>query len=268
MLKYKSSFLLWLVQRFSWLWSTQSRFERLSLALKQIFLIFLLCICAEAQAYYFTLARHEWNTWPEYCQARYVNTSVGSNSPYANSVPSDVQKKWAVILRGGFDHIHHYCAGLIYVARARGLSDAKSRKRHFETAISEIDYTFRKILPDFPLYSEMAAYLAQAYFEIDETEKALDILKNATNLKPKQPAAYIAYAEILMKSGKNQEALQILLAGQKKATESAEMHYFLGHVYLRLNQFEEARNHAKRAYALGYPLPGLKRMLQAKNMWK
>lgn len=236
----------------------------------RFFILMSLCFYhGTLQAYSFTLKAHEWITWPEYCKSRYVETNIGLGSEYVNQVPLELRAKWRNALGGGFHHIHHYCAGLVWIARARGTLDARQREIALGQAISEISYTFARVHSDFPLYSDMAAYLAQAYFEMGNNEKATNILKEAVSKAPEKLPAYIMSAEIFMKSGRNQEALDMLLQGQRKAnTESAELHYFLGHVYLRLNNFEKAKKHGKRAYELGYPLPGLKRMLQSKNLWK
>jgi tetratricopeptide (TPR) repeat protein len=42
---------------------------------------------------------------------------------------------------------------------------------------------------------------------------------------------------------------------------SADAHYNLGLIYLEMSQFDKAREHARIAYAAGYPLPGLRKKL-------
>lgn len=43
--------------------------------------------------------------------------------------------------------------------------------------------------------------------------------------------------------------------------DASDAHYNLGLVYLEMNQYDKAREHAKAAYAAGYPLTGLKNRL-------
>lgn len=46
------------------------------------------------------------------------------------------------------------------------------------------------------------------------------------------------------------------------APDNPEVHYNLGLVLFDLGEYEAAREHARQAYARGYPLPGLKDMLR------
>jgi hypothetical protein len=50
--------------------------------------------------------------------------------------------------------------------------------------------------------------------------------------------------------------------------DSAEAHYNLGLLYVRSGEYAEARTHAGRAYALGYPLPGLRDQLDRAGQWR
>ena len=49
--------------------------------------------------------------------------------------------------------------------------------------------------------------------------------------------------------------------------QSMEAHYNLGLLYLRLEKFSESLEHARIAYGLGYPLPGLKQKLASAGYW-
>lgn len=50
--------------------------------------------------------------------------------------------------------------------------------------------------------------------------------------------------------------------------ESAEAHYNLGLLYVRLEDYSSAVEHAQLAYELGYPLPGLKAKLVRNGHWE
>jgi len=52
-----------------------------------------------------------------------------------------------------------------------------------------------------------------------------------------------------------------------KQPDSAEAHYALGLVLFEEGDFDDAMNHARQAYALGYPLPGLRRKLERVGQW-
>jgi len=46
-----------------------------------------------------------------------------------------------------------------------------------------------------------------------------------------------------------------------KFTNSAELDYNMGLAYVEIEEFDKAREHARRAYDAGYPLPGLRNRL-------
>ncbi len=50
--------------------------------------------------------------------------------------------------------------------------------------------------------------------------------------------------------------------------DSADAHYNIGLLYYRMKDFDAANAHAQRAYALGYPLPGLRNELKRSKHWE
>ena len=70
-------------------------------------------------------------------------------------------------------------------------------------------------------------------------------------------------AEALLWEKKAQEALDVLLRyDQAKETDAADAEAFISHAYIELGLFDKAREHADKAYQLGYPLPGLRNKLE------
>jgi len=51
------------------------------------------------------------------------------------------------------------------------------------------------------------------------------------------------------------------------APQSAESHYNLGLLLFAMGRFDESREQAREAYALNYPLPGLRRKLERAGQW-
>ena len=49
--------------------------------------------------------------------------------------------------------------------------------------------------------------------------------------------------------------------------DSVDAQYNLGLLYFEMGRFDEANRHAQAAYALGYPLPGLRRKLEQSGHW-
>jgi len=62
-------------------------------------------------------------------------------------------------------------------------------------------------------------------------------------------------------------ALEQYQVGLDLFERSAELHYNLGLLYVDLENYPKAREHARRAYDLGYQLPGLRRKLEAVDYW-
>lgn len=58
-----------------------------------------------------------------------------------------------------------------------------------------------------------------------------------------------------------EDARTLMEEAVKMKPSSATAHYNLGLVLVALEDFEAARSHARRAYGLGFPLPGLRDML-------
>ncbi|MFP4244325.1 MAG: tetratricopeptide repeat protein [Ectothiorhodospira sp.] len=62
-----------------------------------------------------------------------------------------------------------------------------------------------------------------------------------------------------------EDARKYLGESAEMAPENPEVHYNLGLVLFDLEEYQAARDHARKAYAQGYPLSGLRDMLQRKG---
>ena len=90
----------------------------------------------------------------------------------------------------------------------------------------------------------------------------------AIRFQPDDAQVRMLYGLYLQRKGKYREALLQLDAAQKLAADNANIHYNLGLVYLDLGEFEKSLDHAHRAYALGFPLPGLRDRLKRAGKWR
>ncbi|HCB14326.1 MAG TPA: hypothetical protein DEP36_12275 [Gammaproteobacteria bacterium] len=114
-----------------------------------------------------------------------------------------------------------------------------------------------------PLFSTVSAYYGIALYQSGDHDRAFEIWKEGITVQPNKPESYVAMAEALRSERKMKEALELLLRFDKvKQQPSAEVEYFLGHTYLDLGLYDDAKRHADKAYQLGYPLPGLKNKLR------
>ena len=64
------------------------------------------------------------------------------------------------------------------------------------------------------------------------------------------------------------EAVAQLEEAEKLIGENANIHYNMGLAYFDLGKFEASLRHAHRAYALGFPLEGLRNRLKRAGKWQ
>jgi tetratricopeptide (TPR) repeat protein len=85
---------------------------------------------------------------------------------------------------------------------------------------------------------------------------------------PDDPTVFMLEGRYYWKIGEIDEARLAYLDALALNDSLVEVHYNLGLVYLELKQMQLALEHAKRAYAGGYPLPGLRRKLVEAGVWE
>jgi tetratricopeptide (TPR) repeat protein len=230
----------------------------------------LLLVSRAAWSYEFVPTDAEFASWPTYCQARYVTTYVGWRSQWVATYPQATIDLWKKQLGAEtFEYVHHYCAGIIWLERARFEPDKHTRAFYLSTAEEEALFTHRGVPKDSPIRPAIYVTLSQIEEEKGEHAKALEYLSQAITTRPDDALAYGALAVIQRKQGRLDLARDTLLKGDAATHgESAEIHYNLGLIYLELGNAEAAQAQAKRAYELGYPLPGLKKKLVKAGYWQ
>lgn len=88
-------------------------------------------------------------------------------------------------------------------------------------------------------------------------------LQRAVDFAPDDPAVRLLYAIHLHKLGRLDAALKRYKEAQRLQPDNPEVHYDLGLLYFDMKKYSEARRQAKKAYDMGYPLPGLRNKLNA-----
>lgn len=72
----------------------------------------------------------------------------------------------------------------------------------------------------------------------------------------------------LMRSGRPQEAQKKLEEALELAGDNANVYYNLGLSYYQMKMYDQSLKAAHRAYALGFPLPGLRDLLKRARKWE
>ena len=86
--------------------------------------------------------------------------------------------------------------------------------------------------------------------------------------QPTDGTVKMIYGMYLSQKGRTGDALGKLEQARALGANDANLHYNLGLVYFNLGRFDEALASAHRAYALGFPLPGLRNMLTRNGHWR
>lgn len=213
-----------------------------------------------AQALSFLPTEAEWAAWPEYCRARYVVSGAGVDSAYVTRIDPALVRSWEA--RMGADvwySLHHFCAGLAFADRAKLESDKKERERTWQRAVEEYNFTFNRLPHNHPMRAEVGTRLGLAYGELgarDEADRHFDI---ALTECAECEIGYQGKAMYLRGRKELAAAREVLLKGDAATGgQSAQLNYMLGLVLVDLGEFDAAREHARKAYELGYPLPGLR----------
>jgi len=93
-------------------------------------------------------------------------------------------------------------------------------------------------------------------------------LERATVFVPDDSNVQLIYGMFFHRKGLLDKAIEKYRIAKKLRPNSAEVYYNMGLAFIDMGKNDEALQHAKKAYALGYPLPGLRKKLQELGIWK
>lgn len=101
-----------------------------------------------------------------------------------------------------------------------------------------------------------ARYTINCYFE------------RAIAYVPADATARSVFGSYLLATGQQEAALEQLSVAARLAPEQASTQYNLGLMYMMKKDYAQALAYAHKAYALGFPLPGLKNQLKKAGQWQ
>ncbi len=90
----------------------------------------------------------------------------------------------------------------------------------------------------------------------------------AIRFAPDDGAVRATYGNYLFALGQDDMALKMFAAAVDLSPEDATINYNAGLAYFKKKDYEKANMYAQKAYALGFPLPGLKNKLVQAGQWK
>jgi hypothetical protein len=128
---------------------------------------------------------------------------------YSN--PSPNANYWVGSMGETFWAMHHYCWALIRMNRAKQIGlPGFMREGHIKGALADYEYVLNNAAPGFPLAPEVLTKLGDAHLLLGATGAAMDAYARARQLKPDYWPPYMAWAEVLVKIGKRQEAIALV----------------------------------------------------------
>lgn len=127
-------------------------------------------------------------------------------------------KKWAAILGPEYEHIHHYCDGLLHWNMAQRIFDGQD-KRHFylTRALDGFNYVEARARVEFILNAEIAYFKGRTLLEMKQPREAIVSFQRSIKFQPSYAAPYAALADYYKSIGQKTEARQILEEGLQKS---------------------------------------------------
>lgn len=218
-----------------------------------------------ASGFAFDPTAAEWAWWPAYCKARYLDLGMSPSAQGVQTLSKSEISAWRYELGDDvFTYVHHHCAGLVWLQRARLATIPSERDFALQSAEYESNFTLVRIPPASDTYTDILVHMGQIKRAAGNGNAAIDFFEQAIQSRPDRAAGYLGKALVMRDRKKIDLAIEALRAGSNATGgESRELEYHLGLALLDAGQFEDARSHARRAYELGFPLPALRDRLAA-----
>ncbi len=145
-----------------------------------------------------------------------------------------------------------------------GPCEQRLSARDYPRAMGECNFILR-IFPNHPtalfLMSQICEQWKSPACMLDE------YFQNAVAINPKAADTYVILGIHLHHVHQYSKAIESYQHALQLDPNLANAHYNLALAYLKTKQFDLANAHAKRAYALGASLPGLRNMLEEAGHW-
>lgn len=143
------------------------------------------------------------------------------------------------------------------------------RRGQSSSIMGDLDYTLRAFPNHHRALNAMARYqLANPTAAVAPYRSADCYFNRAIRWRPGDGTVRMIYGTYLLKRGEREAALQRYQEAVQLLPDSAEAHYNMGLLQVELKRFDRALEHAHKAYALGYPLQGLKNRLKRAGAWR
>lgn len=114
----------------------------------------------------------------------------------------------------------------------------------------------------------MSNYLrSERYRGMPPEVNAEAYFKRAIEFAPHDGVVRLLFGIHLHKTDRVKEAVAQYEKAIEQGLESADLEYNIGLAYFDLEQYDKAAEHARKAYSLSHPLPGLRKKLKRVGKW-
>lgn len=131
---------------------------------------------------------------------------------------------WEAQLGPTFQHMHHYCYGLMKTNRGALLArEARTRQAYLSDAVSEFDYVIERATPDFVLLPEVLTKKGENLLRLGKAPVAVYAFERAVQIKQDYWPAYAQLSDHYKSTGDTQKAREVLETGLSHAPDAGAL---------------------------------------------
>lgn len=141
---------------------------------------------------------------------------------------------------------------------------ATRKPYELEYAIADFGY----ILSRWPNHPQALLGMFECARQLNRPQLVERYAKAALEVAPNAAPTHVVIGTYLMRQNQLKQAEPLLVRAVELDPQSLNAQYNLGLLYAQTQRLELANRHAQKAYALGHPMPGLRKRLETAGAWK
>jgi tetratricopeptide (TPR) repeat protein len=123
-------------------------------------------------------------------------------------------ERWTSSMGPTFNHMHHYCWGLMASNRAAFFSNTREdRTRNLRDSLGEFEYVIQRAPPDFTMLPEILTKRGESLIQLDRGGEGMLDLQRAIKIKASYWQAYAAMSDYYKQTGEFAKAREWLEKG-------------------------------------------------------
>src|SRR5258708_19443158 len=123
-------------------------------------------------------------------------------------------ERWTTSMGATFNHMHHYCLGLMASNRAAFFSNTREDRIHnLSNSVEQFEYVIERPPPDFPLLPQILTKKGESLIRLDRAGEGVLSLQRAIKIKADYWAPYAAMSDYYKETGQLAKAREWLQKG-------------------------------------------------------